>query len=187
MLIGSTMHVQAADRVGNQRAAKVAQLEEATKQLMKSLEGYKECTFKGVCTPEQSKRLRRLGATIAALAIAVVTAGLFRKGQQAEKVQTTPLPEQSEGALNTAFAMAILQHDINRAQQLINEGASVDAKFNNMSILENVIVTKDADMVRWLLSKKAWPFVDTDILSGSSQEIQNMIKAAQTQAPRGRR
>ena len=185
LLTFNSSYLNAVDGGGG-RATKLAQLEQATQKFMTSLKGYRDCTTKGTCTESQKRNLKKMGVTIAALTVATVVAGFLGKSHQKKQQEMHRKPSGAEIETrkfvqfnpDDQFAMAVLMRNQALAGDLLEQGASVDARWNDMSILENVVKTEDKDMVKWLLDQGALPSVNQDILKNTSPEIRNMITDA---------
>lgn len=157
-------------------------LEATTQQFMDSLRGYRQCVMKGACTQTQSSNLRRLGGAIAALAVALVTGALLRGSRKRAGEEATALPVSTQQTADAKkLAIYVLQGEFKLAEQLLQKGISLDkVLFNDMSILENVVLTQNYPAVAWLLEHGATPYVREDILAGSSEAIKRLIEGALT-------
>lgn len=179
---------------------KLDQLENTTKQLLVALKGYRECAGKGVCTDAQKRNLRRLAATIGALAVAAVIGTVFGKLRQRQQelaqirrqaeaskqekpagerasFERRPGEEELWKAVDFKFLLAVTGNLLPHAKQLLEQGANVEA-LNPVgrTALSVAAVNRNKAMVELLLSWGARPqSVDQDVLRETSPEIRSML------------
>ena len=82
---GQMVALSLGDKAREMVRNKITQLRTKADDLLKALDGYQQCVFKGTCTSAQKSSLKKIGIGIASLAALLVAAGVVKLGTEYQK------------------------------------------------------------------------------------------------------
>ncbi len=158
------------------------------------------CVLKGNCSSEKQKQLSTalkgsaaaVGTAIAALvtasAISLIAGAPTSKVKPAHLAPNDQNISQSDKNISK-FLAAILTHNINLAQEMLQQGVNVDTQFEyvgGFTALALAAREGDRAMVEFLLQKGALPFIPEQLEQSLTPEIKKIIAIYAATGGRGK-